>query len=123
MVPRNAADQGDAFAQNKVGVLYYYGRGVKGDYGEAMRWYRKAANQGNAMAQHNIGNLYEHGWGVAQDSAEAQVWMQKAAAAGNADAKRWLASHQASGLSSIVTLAATSPAPQVSADEARQKGK
>ena len=120
---RKAADQGYAAAQLDIGVLYRYGRGVAQDYGEAMRWYRKAANQGNAMAQHNIGNLYEHGWGVAQDSAEAQVWMQKAAAAGNADAKRWLASHQASGLSSIVTLAATSPAPQVSADEARQKGK
>ena len=120
---RKAADQGNALAQLNIGVLYRYGRGVAQDYGEAMRWYRKAADQGNAMAQHNIGNLYEHGWGVAQDSAEAQVWMQKAAAAGNADAKRWLASHQASGLSSIVTLAATSPAPQVSADEARQKGK
>ena len=120
---RKAADQGNAPAQLNIGLLYRYGWGVAQDYGEAMRWYRKAANQGNAMAQHNIGNLYEHGWGVAQDSAEALVWMQKAAAAGNADAKRWLASHQASGLSSIVTLAATSPAPQVSADEARQKGK
>jgi TPR repeat protein len=120
---REAADRGNAQAQSDIGFLYTNGFGVAQDYGEAMRWYRKAANQGNAMAQHNIGNLYEHGWGVAQDSAEAQVWMQKAAAAGNADAKRWLASHQASGLSSIVTLAATSPAPQVSADEARQKGK
>jgi TPR repeat protein len=120
---RKAADRGNALAQNHIGWLYQNGWGVARDYVEAMGWYRKAADRGNALAQNHIGLLYQNGWGVAQDSAEAQVWMQKAAAAGDADAKRWLASHQASGLLSMVTPAAASPAPQVSADEARQKGK
>jgi tetratricopeptide (TPR) repeat protein len=120
---RKAADQGNVVAQINVGSLYQNGWGVARDYVEAMGWYRKAADRGNALAQNHIGLLYQNGWGVAQDSAEAQVWMQKAAAAGDADAKRWLASHQASGLLSMVTPAAASPAPQVSADEARQKGK
>jgi TPR repeat protein len=120
---RKAADQGNAVAQANIGWLYQKGLGVAQDYAEAMRWYRKAADQGNAVAQRDIGWLYQNGWGVAQDSAEAQVWMQKAAAAGDDNAKRWLASHQASGLSSMLTPAATSAAPQVSADEARQKGR
>jgi TPR repeat protein len=118
-----AADQGNASSQNNVGRLFEKGHDYAKAYVEAMGWYRKAADRGNALAQNHIGLLYQNGWGVAQDSAEAQVWMQKAAAAGDADAKRWLASHQASGLLSMVTPAAASPAPQVSADEARQKGK
>ena len=33
---RKVADQGDAFAQNKIGVLYYNGWGVVRDYGDAL---------------------------------------------------------------------------------------
>jgi TPR repeat protein len=51
-------------AYTGFGVLYYYGRGVKRDYGEAMRWYRKAADQGDAFAQNNVGWLYANGLGV-----------------------------------------------------------
>ena len=98
---REAADQGSAVAQINIGSLYQNGWGVARDYVEAMGWYRKAADRGNALAQNHIGLLYQNGWGVPQDSAEAQVWMQKAAAAGDADAKKWLASHQASGLLSM----------------------
>ena len=74
------ADQGDAFAQNKIGVLYYNGWGVARDYGEAMRWFRMAADHGDARAQNNIGWLYANGEGVPRDLAQAS---QKAAGNGN----------------------------------------
>ena len=45
MVPK-AALQGDAGAQNNLGVCYEYGEGVKQDYAEAVKWYQKAAQQG-----------------------------------------------------------------------------
>jgi len=52
---RNAADQGHADAQHRLGLLYVFGRGVKIDSTEAARWFRKAAEQGNAKAQFNLG--------------------------------------------------------------------
>ncbi len=56
-----AAGQGDAQAQNNLGVLYERGHGVTQDYSEAVKWYRKAAGQGLANAQNNLGVLYERG--------------------------------------------------------------
>ena len=40
---RGAAEQGDAHAQNNVGVMYHQGQGVKQDYAEAAQWWHKAA--------------------------------------------------------------------------------
>jgi hypothetical protein len=90
---RKAADQGNAFAQNKIGVLYYNGWSVKQDYGEAMRWFRKAADQGDGAAQNNVGWLYANGEGVPRDLGQAREWMQKAAANGDELAKKWLAAN------------------------------
>lgn len=44
------AEQGDATAQNNLGVMYEYGLGVPKDDAEAVKWYRMAAEQGNALA-------------------------------------------------------------------------
>jgi TPR repeat protein len=68
---RRAADQGNSQAQNNIGWLYEYGRGVALDYSEVMRWFRLAAEQGSAPAQCNIGLLYENARGMAQDYGEA----------------------------------------------------
>ena len=61
---RQLADQGDANAQNNLGVMYKEGLGVAQDYAEAVRWYRKAADQGDAGAQNNLGVMYAKGWGT-----------------------------------------------------------
>ena len=43
------ADQGDAFAEYDLGVIYSNGQGVPQDFAQAARaaWFRKAADQGN----------------------------------------------------------------------------
>jgi Sel1 repeat len=52
---RQAADQGDAQAQDNVGGLYEGGLGVKQDPAQALFWYDKAAAvQGNADAQYRV---------------------------------------------------------------------
>jgi putative SOS response-associated peptidase YedK len=84
---RRLADQGDGIAQNNLGSLYYNGGGVRQDYAEAAKWYRKAADQGFAIAEYNLGSLYAYGEGVKQDYAEAAKWYRKAANWGNADAQ------------------------------------
>jgi TPR repeat protein len=68
---RPLADQGDADAQNGLGSLYTFGRGVPQDFAQAYMWYRKAANQGNHKAQNSLGFMYDKGWGVPQDFAQA----------------------------------------------------
>ncbi|MEE8544981.1 MAG: tetratricopeptide repeat protein, partial [Alphaproteobacteria bacterium] len=61
---RLAAEQGDASAQNNLGVMYAMGRGVPQDSALAAQWYRRAAEQGDARAQYNLGFMYADGRGV-----------------------------------------------------------
>lgn len=80
-----AAAQGNAAAQNNLGVMYYKGQGVRRDDAEAVRWYRQAAEQGLAQAQNNLGVMYAERRGVRQDRALAQEWLGKACQNGNQD--------------------------------------
>ncbi len=73
---REAADQGKANAQYKLGNLYWLGVGVPQDFAEAVIWYRLAADQGLAVAQYRLGAMYDHGQGVSRDYAEAAKWYQ-----------------------------------------------
>ncbi len=68
------AEQGDARAQDYLGHMYYFGRGVPEDYAEAVKWYRKAAEQGETGAQVDLGILYEVGNVVPQDNIMAHMW-------------------------------------------------
>jgi flagellar biosynthesis GTPase FlhF len=79
-----AAEQGDSLAQARLGFMYERGDGVKQDYEEAIKWYRKAAEQGHSGSQNNLGNIYELGKGVPKDYAEAVRWYRKAAEQGEA---------------------------------------
>ena len=51
---RNAAEQGDASAQNNLGRMYEYGREVPKDEVQAVAWYHRAAEQGEARAQYTL---------------------------------------------------------------------
>lgn len=84
---RPLAEQGDAKAQDKLGLMYALGQGVKQDFAEAMTWYRKAADQGDAEAQNALGDMYSFGHGVAEDEPEAMRWYRKAADQGFSDAQ------------------------------------
>jgi uncharacterized protein len=76
------AEQGNAAAQNGLGVLYYHGRGVPQNYAEALKWSRLAADKGDASAQYNLGDMYRQGQGVTQDYAEAVKWYRLSAEQG-----------------------------------------
>ena len=81
------ADQGHAYAQYNLGLMYANGEGVAEDDAEAVRWYRLAADQGHADAQYNLGWMYAIGEGVVEDDAEAVRWYRLAADQGHADAQ------------------------------------
>ena len=42
------AEQGNADAQNNLGLMYREGQGVPQDYKTAVKWYQRAAEQGDA---------------------------------------------------------------------------
>ena len=61
------AKQGNAVAQNNLGVMYDNGLGVPQDDKTAVKWFRLAAKQRFADAQNNLGFMYRIGQGVPQD--------------------------------------------------------
>jgi hypothetical protein len=77
---RRLAEQGQQWAQRRLGSMYAEGKGVPQDYQEAVKWYRLAAAQGNAAAQYSMGLAYEKGRGVPQDYEQAVMWYRLAAA-------------------------------------------
>ena len=81
------AEEGNAVAQNNLGLMYHNGWGVPQDYKEAVYWYRLAVEQGYAIAQYNLGLMYEKGKGVPQDDKEAARLYRLAAEQGYADAQ------------------------------------
>ncbi len=90
--------QGDARAQNDLGVLHQLGKAVPQDDLEAVRWYRRAAERNSVLAQNNLGWMYERGRGLERDYAGALFWYKLAAQAGNVAAQHNLASLYERGL-------------------------
>lgn len=84
---REAAEQGDADAQNKLGVCYEFGFGVEKDAASAAKWYRRAAEQGLAKAQYSLGYCCLFGEGIEHDPADAESWYLKSAQNGNVNAE------------------------------------
>jgi TPR repeat protein len=68
------AEQGDAEAQNNLGLSYVSGQGMAQDYQQAVAWFRKATDQGEAEAQFHLANSYAEGQGGAQDYQQAVRW-------------------------------------------------
>jgi TPR repeat protein len=70
-----------------LGTMYLYGKGVKKDYQEAIRLFRKAADKGDSKAEYNLGIIYEDGMGVRKNRSEAVKWYRLAAGHGHEDAE------------------------------------
>lgn len=51
---RKAPEQGDAKAQNTLGVMSTRGLGVPPDYAKTAKWFRKAADQGDGKGRENL---------------------------------------------------------------------
>ena len=85
---REAAKQGDAESQWKLGEMYDNGEGgLPTDVFEAARWYRASAEQGNADAQMSLGTMYATGEGVEKDATEVVRWYRLAADQSHANAQ------------------------------------
>ncbi len=85
------AKNGDAVAQLRLGMLNYYGRGMKENEPAAMELWEKSAAHGNTEAMFQLGKAYTFGSQLAKSNAdpdvEAAKWYYKAASAGHAEAQ------------------------------------
>ncbi len=84
------AEQGDASAQSKLGLMYLMGEAIPLDYKEAFRWYRASAVQENSSAQGSLGAMYRKGLGLPQDYIQAFMWYDLAVAKSELDQERRL---------------------------------
>lgn len=92
------ARAGSAEAQYAVGTLYYFGHGVRQDFGHAAKWFLLAARQNFGAAQNRLGLMYERGEGVAINYTQAARWNRLAANQGVAAAQTRLGILYAQGL-------------------------
>ena len=82
----------DAVTLYQRGCAYRDGNGVRQDFTEAIKWFRKAAEQGCADAQFALAECCENGWGIEEDPDEAVQWYRQAAEQGHAESQCSLAS-------------------------------
>src|ERR1044071_833981 len=95
---RHAVGQGDADAQYRLAIEFARGTGgVKRDYAEAAKWYRKAADQGHTEAQYELGRLYAQGLGVPRNYSDAAKSYLLAAEKGHVAAQHFLGHLYANG--------------------------
>ena len=82
-----AAQQGDAAAQERVGRIYIDGPVRARDERRAFFWTRRAALSGNPQAQYTLAEMYETGRGASHSLIGAYVWYQVALSSGNDQAR------------------------------------
>jgi TPR repeat protein len=88
-----AAEQGDAEAQFRLGSMYLGADTPSSQhrYVDAAEWFAKAAEQGHVGAQSMLGSLYFTGRGVPRDYVKAYMWSSIAATQGNSVSQEQLA--------------------------------
>lgn len=91
----------EAFAT--IGEAYYRGLGIKRDFNEAFRFYRKAANLGNAAAMRRMGDCFKLGLGTDVDLEAALTCYETASEKGDACATRTIGDFYRDGFSAFIT--------------------
>lgn len=101
MLLRPLADGGNVVAERQVGLMYFWGQGIKKDDQTAMKYFQAAADKGAIADQLTLAMFYQHdgdnardlkmegSFGSAtKDYAEARKWFDKAFAQGSVEAVR-----------------------------------
>jgi uncharacterized protein len=78
-----AANSGEVYAQNQLGLVSALRVSNGGDIREARSWFEKAARRGYAPAQVNLAVTYINGWGGPQNYSAALNWLNAAAKQGH----------------------------------------
>ncbi len=79
---RPAAEAGEAWALNILGLMYLYGYGLPQSYREGAKWIQQAAVKGWGKAQYNLARLLYEAPDGAVDMAQVVHWLRLAALQG-----------------------------------------
>jgi len=71
------AEEGNAAAQNRIGMFLTLGLGGPVDFKEAVKWYEKSSKQGYLTAQCNLASMYAGGMGVFTNFGRAHAFAKK----------------------------------------------
>ena len=74
---KEAADYGNSWALNNLGVFYHMGRNTKKNMSKAFESYKKAAELRNHWAHGNLADFYLFGWGGADRNFQKSVFEMK----------------------------------------------
>ena len=86
-----SAENGNKYANNRLGDMYKKGLGVDKNYQKAFNLYEKASNNGCSESQYNIAMMYFKGIGLEEDYDQGLSWLQTSANNGYAEAQYALA--------------------------------
>ena len=92
-----AADEGQVWAQTRLGVLYARAENDPERWQKAVRLLQLVAGQGDGEAQYELAGMAAAGRGMPASDVEAFAYMKEAAARGMADAQYQLAAMYAAG--------------------------
>ncbi len=67
---RKAADQGDAYAEASLGILFNFGKGVQRDYAQAYLWYERAVTHAQGSNRDSIVEMRD---GIAENLTPQQI--------------------------------------------------
>jgi hypothetical protein len=91
---QKAAAQGNAEAEDKIGLLYHEGGVVMPNGNEDWRWFEKSASHGNAQGEFHLGAMYEK----AGQYTDAVKWIHNAALQGHGEAEFYMGNFYERGL-------------------------
>jgi len=97
-----AADEGQVWAQTRLGVLYARAENDPPRWEKAVRLLQLAAGQGDGEAQYELAGMAAAGRGMPASDVEAFAYMKEAAARGISDAQYQLAAMHAGGRGTAV---------------------
>jgi TPR repeat protein len=82
-----AVEQKDVNAQNNLGMMYFFGKGVEKNVSRGIALLKESATKGCVDAQSNLGFIYLKGSGVEVDLPQAIKWFTGAALKGCVDSQ------------------------------------
>ncbi len=88
---KESAKNGDAYAMQRVGLIYKNGKTVQQDFKKAVKWFKQSANAENPTGKYFLAYMYYKGFGVEQNYNKAFNLAQQSAKEDITGAKQLLA--------------------------------
>lgn len=89
-----AAEQNHPRAEENLGTMYQFGRGVAKNCKTAVEWYARGALQNDHGNLYSLARMYHYGFGVKEDRAKAHALYRQSSAFGNLKAREALATFE-----------------------------